>query len=156
MQVYEGPEPPIGSTVRDHDDFLWDRGEHYWQLRGINCYSRSWHDLLRKDGPVSLTDRQGNPKEETTMETPKDTVPGDLQQDTLGLLKLLVGLDWQRLADTYPEFEDWSEAHITECLVYAERCVTKPNDVARERAMAELKTAVEQLKAAFKPFLSND
>lgn len=83
-------------------------------------------------------------------DAPQDKASRTLQQNSEKLLSMLTCLDWQRLANSFPQFEDWSTSEITECLTYALRCTQDPNEVARERVVGELKTAWNGLTEAFK------
>jgi hypothetical protein len=84
---------------------------------------------------------------------PQDTPPtADLQADTLRLLELFGRVDLAQIAEIDSAFDDWSQARVEQCLAYATRCVTDPAKIGQERAVAEAKTALSDLKTAWTGF----
>lgn len=160
----DDPEPPYGSIVQDTHGLIRvrDNGNPaYWEALDDDQTEPTelWQSVAGLSslgtGPVKLLrwGKKLTTEKEITVssKTPKDKKPATVEADAVRLLRLFASLDLAQLADSFSEFDDWSQDRVIECMKLAIRCVEEPSKVGQERSTREFKAAWSAFTDALKP-----
>jgi hypothetical protein len=161
--ISDDPEPPDRSIVQDLSGYRWVRDSGrpaYWEsVDDRSMPTQLWKGLsglgANARGPVTVVywGEELTTEKETTVssKTPKDKKPATVEADVVRLLKLFASLDLAQLADSFSEFDDWSQDRVIECMKLSIRCVEEPSKVGQERSTREFKAAWSAFTDALKP-----